>query len=90
MRSAGGRVLVSEAETWGELWRQHQDRYFPEHGLELRVDATAAHPGEHIGPVRVRKVDSPAAARDGVGRGLFHPCISRWTPAPARFQTETG
>ena len=27
------------------------------------MDATAAHSGEHIGPVRMRKVDSPAAAR---------------------------
>ncbi|MBV8913720.1 MAG: MobA/MobL family protein, partial [Acetobacteraceae bacterium] len=63
VRTAGGRALVSEAEAWGELWRQHQDRYFAEHGLELRVDVTAAHPGEHIGPVRMRKVDSPAAAR---------------------------
>ena len=27
------------------------------------MDATAAHPGEHIGPVRMRKVDSPAVER---------------------------
>ena len=73
VRSAGGRALVSEAEAWGELWRQHQDRYFAEHGLELRVDATAAHPGEHIGPVRMRKVDSPAAARAEVLRAANEP-----------------
>ena len=29
----------------------------------MRVDATAVHPGEHIGPVRMRKIDSPAVAR---------------------------
>src|SRR5271165_7129596 len=63
VRRAGGRAVVSEGEAWGELWRAHQDRYFQEHGLELRVDPTAAHPGEHIGPVRMRKVDSPAVAR---------------------------
>jgi len=63
VRRAGGRAVVSEGEAWGELWRAHQDRYFQEHGLELRVDPTAAHPGEHIGPVRMRKVDSPAVTR---------------------------
>jgi len=63
VRQAGVRTLVTDAEAWGETWRAHQDRYFAEHGIELRVDATAAHPGEHIGPVRMRKVDSPAVAR---------------------------
>jgi Ti-type conjugative transfer relaxase TraA len=68
VRQAGARTLVTEAAVWGELWRAHQDRYFAEHGLGLRVDATAAHPGEHIGPVRMRKVDSPAVARAEVLR----------------------
>ncbi|WP_420608219.1 AAA family ATPase [Novosphingopyxis sp.] len=63
IRRAGARTLVTDAEAWGETWRAHQDRYFQEHGIGVRVDATAAHPGEHIGPVRMRKVDSPAAAR---------------------------
>ncbi len=63
VRKAGARTLVTDAEAWGETWRAHQDRYFQEHGIGVRVDATAAHPGEHIGPVRMRKVDSPAAAR---------------------------
>jgi Ti-type conjugative transfer relaxase TraA len=63
IRRAGTRALVTEAEAWGETWRVHQDRYFQEHGIELRVDATAPHPGEHIGPVRMRKVDSPAVER---------------------------
>ena len=63
IRQAGGRALVSEGEAWGETWRAHQDRYFAEHGIALRVDAAAAHPGAHIGPVRMRKVDSPAMAR---------------------------
>ena len=60
--------MVTDAEAWGETWRAHQDRYFLEHGIALRVDATAAHPGEHIGPVRMRKVDSPAAERAEVLR----------------------
>ena len=63
VRRAGVRTLVTDAEAWGETWRAHQDRYFQEHGIELSVDATAAHPGEHIGPVRMRKVDSPAVER---------------------------
>ena len=63
VRRAGARTLVTEAEAWGETWRVHQDRYFQEQGLALRVDATAAHPGEHIGPVRMRALDSPAMER---------------------------
>ena len=63
VRKAGARTLVTDAEAWGETWRAHQDRYFQEHGIGVRVDATAGHPGEHIGPVRMRKVDSPAVAR---------------------------
>jgi len=68
VRRAGTRTLVTDAEAWGETWRAHQDRYFQEHGIGVRVDATAAHPGEHIGPVRMRKVDSPAAVRAEVLR----------------------
>jgi len=63
VHKAGTRSVVTDAEAWGETWRVHQDRYFQEHGIELRVDATAAYPGEHIGPVRMRKVDSPTVAR---------------------------
>jgi Ti-type conjugative transfer relaxase TraA len=68
IRKAGTRTLVTDAEAWGETWRAHQDRYFLEHGIALRVDATAAHSGEHIGPVRMRKVGSPAVERAEVLR----------------------
>ena len=68
VRMARSRTMVTEAEAWGETWRAHQDRYFQEHGIDLRVDATAAHPGEHIGPVRMRKAGSPAVARAAVLR----------------------
>ena len=54
VRLAGGRPLVSDGAVWGELWREHQDQYFREHGLETRVDARATHAQEHIGPVRMR------------------------------------
>jgi len=54
VRLAGGRPLVSDGAVWGELWREHQDQYFREHGIETRVDARAAHAQEHIGPVRMR------------------------------------
>jgi Ti-type conjugative transfer relaxase TraA len=63
MRSAAGKSFVADGEAWGELWRAHQDRYFREHGLDIRVDATGAHTGEHIGPVRMRRVDSAAVER---------------------------
>jgi len=54
VRLAGGRPLVSDGAVWGELWREHQDQYFREHGIETRVDARATHAQEHIGPVRMR------------------------------------
>ena len=63
IRSAAGKSFVADGEAWGELWRAHQDRYFREHGLDIRVDATAAHTGEHIGPVRMRRVNSAAVER---------------------------
>ena len=54
MRSAKGRAIVADGEAWGELWRDHQNRWFREHGIELEVDPIAALPAPHIGPVRMR------------------------------------
>ncbi|WP_174513197.1 AAA family ATPase [Methylocella tundrae] len=62
------RGYVADAEAWGELWREHQDRYFREHGFSARVDVAAIHPGAHIGPVRMRKPGSDLAARAAVLR----------------------
>ena len=58
VRASKGRAVVSEAEAWGATWRDHQNRYFIEHGLDLRVDVTSAVPQEHIGPVRMRAPDA--------------------------------
>ena len=33
--------MVADGEAWGELWRDHQNRYFAEQGLSIRVDPTA-------------------------------------------------
>ena len=63
MRRAGGRAVVADAAAWGALWRDHQNRYFQEHGLDLRVDPTATHASQHIGPVRMRKAESGIAER---------------------------
>jgi Ti-type conjugative transfer relaxase TraA len=54
VRLAGGRARVADGAAWGELWREHQDQYFREHGIDARVDARATHAQEHIGPVRMR------------------------------------
>src|SRR5271166_81575 len=70
VRRAGGRAVVSEGEVWGELWRAHQDRYFQEHGLDLRVDPTAAHPGG-----RAHRPGAHAQGRQPggrAGRGAAH------------------
>jgi Ti-type conjugative transfer relaxase TraA len=54
VRLAGGRAHVADGAAWGELWREHQEQYFREHGIDARVDARATHAQEHIGPVRMR------------------------------------
>jgi Ti-type conjugative transfer relaxase TraA len=54
VRTIGGRTTVAEGEVWGELWRDHQNRYFREHGLEITVDPIAPHPSPHLGPIRMR------------------------------------
>lgn len=39
---------------WHELWTQHQNEYFEEKGLSLRVDPIGVIPQKHLGPVRMR------------------------------------
>jgi Ti-type conjugative transfer relaxase TraA len=63
IRQAGARSFVAEGEEWGKLWREHQDRYFLSHGFSARVDATATHAQEHIGPLRMRAAESEANER---------------------------
>lgn len=63
IKRGGGRAIVAEGEAWGELWRDHQNRYFAEQGFDIRVDATSAVRQEHIGPVRMRAVDAEANLR---------------------------
>jgi Ti-type conjugative transfer relaxase TraA len=63
VRRAGGRAIVADGEAWGELWRDHQNRYFREHRIELEVDPTAAHPAPHIGPIRMRVAGSEIVER---------------------------
>ena len=63
VRRAGGRAVVGDAEAWGVLWRDHQNRYFRAHGLDLQVDPTATHAAEHIGPVRMRRAGSDILGR---------------------------
>ena len=63
VRRAGGRAVVADGEAWGELWRDHQNRFFIHHGIDARVDPIASHAGEHIGPVRMRRADSAAGER---------------------------
>jgi hypothetical protein len=42
VRVAGGRARVADGAAWGEPWREHQDQYFREHGIEARFDPRAA------------------------------------------------
>jgi len=63
VKRVGGRAIVAEGEAWGELWREHQNRYFAEQGLSIRVDATSTIAQEHIGPLRMRALDAEANIR---------------------------
>jgi hypothetical protein len=63
VRRAGRRAIVADGEASGELWRDHQNRYFREHGIDLQVDPTAPHPMPHMGPVRMRVAGSEIVER---------------------------
>ncbi len=45
---------VVEADLWGEVWRDLQNRFFEEKGYEIKVDPIGIVPQEHLGPVRMR------------------------------------
>jgi Ti-type conjugative transfer relaxase TraA len=45
---------VISGEKWGKLWNDHQNQYFEEKGMELRVDPTGIVLQRHLGPVRMR------------------------------------
>ena len=55
VRRVAGRAMVNEGEAWGEVWRDLQNRYFAEVGIDLRVDPTGAFAQAHIGPIRMRR-----------------------------------
>jgi Ti-type conjugative transfer relaxase TraA len=59
----GNAKIVTEAERWGELWRDYQNAYFERQGLELRVDATGFTAQRHEGPVRLRTVPGESKSR---------------------------
>jgi len=63
VKSLRGRGVVTDGEHWGAAWRDHQNRYFTEHGVELRVDAPSAVAQQHVGPIRMRAEGSAAVAR---------------------------
>ena len=83
VRRAGGRAVVADGEAWGELWRDHQNRYFVEHGLDIAggpdgdARAGAHRPGADAqGGLRRRRTrgNAPAGqpgggARPGSGAG---------------------
>ena len=63
VRQDGGRARVADDAAWGELWRDHQDQYFREHGLEARVDRPATLSQEQIGSVRMRRIGAEIVER---------------------------
>src|SRR5262249_17315859 len=65
VRRVGGRAMVSEGEAWEEVWRDLQNRYLAEIGLDIRVEATSAVAQAHVGPIRMRAPAAEANARAG-------------------------
>ena len=59
----GGQKAVTEADRWGVLWRDHQNRYFEREGLDIRVDEVGVYAQRHEGPVRLRTRPKDADAR---------------------------
>lgn len=47
-----GKVI--SGPNWGKLWSEHQNLYFEEKGLSLRVDPNGLIPQNHLGPTRMR------------------------------------
>ena len=47
-----GKVVLGD--DWGKLWTDHQNKYFQDKGLNLRVDSLGIEAQEHLGPVRMR------------------------------------
>ncbi len=45
---------VTDGPEWGKMWTHHQNQYFEEKGLSLRVDSTGIISQKHLGPVRMR------------------------------------
>jgi len=48
----GGRVNFGP--NWGKLWTYHQNQFFEEKGLDLRVDENGIISQKHLGPIRMR------------------------------------
>jgi Ti-type conjugative transfer relaxase TraA len=64
----GGQKAVTEADRWGVLWRDAQNRYFEREGLDIRVDEIGAYAQRHEGPVRMRTRPKDAEARAQANR----------------------
>ena len=52
-RFVGGAIV--EKDYWNRQWRDFQNRYFIEHGMDLRVDPSGVVAGVHLGPARYQK-----------------------------------
>lgn len=63
IRRLKGRAIVAEGEAWGATWRAHQNRYFMQEALGIRVDPVATVAQAHIGPIRMRTAEAEANTR---------------------------
>jgi Ti-type conjugative transfer relaxase TraA len=48
-----GEKVIS-GPNWGKVWTQHQNHFFEDKGLDLRVDENGIVAQKHLGPVRMR------------------------------------
>ena len=62
----GGKkaYVKGDKELNGPLWKDIQNEYFKEKGLNLRVDSISKQPSKHLGPIRMRGLSN--GVRSGI------------------------
>lgn len=65
-----GRVV--SGEDWGKSWGRHQNLFFEEKGLSIRVDKNGIVSQEHLGPYRMRGRAFALMTEQGIREQLNH------------------
>ena len=61
VRGGTNHFVERDKQSIGEVWKDIQNKFFHEKGLNLQVDEISETPGVHLGPVRMRGLMNEAA-----------------------------